>query len=111
MHMRLMGLSQQGALTGPMGHGFGHYLRGTGLLYVSASAVFRMSRPLDVTGSLAIWWSSVRASLRRKQRFGYPGFRALLNRHQWRALLLGRLRAAKEAESTYASRWTGASGA
>jgi glycosyltransferase involved in cell wall biosynthesis len=108
VHLRPMGSSQVGVFTGRMRHGFGQYFMGTGLLYVSASAVFRMAHPPYLVGGVGIWWGYVRAMLRRDPRFEYPGFRGFLRRYQRRALLFGKPRATAEIESSHAARWKGA---
>ena len=63
IHLRPMGSSDRGILTGRLRHGFGQYFMGTGLLYMTASAVFRFrQRPL-VIGGLASWWGYLRSML------------------------------------------------
>ena len=56
VHLRPMGASQHGWLRGRMRHGFGQYFMGTGLTYVTASALYRMTCPPLVRGGLAMWW-------------------------------------------------------
>jgi glycosyltransferase involved in cell wall biosynthesis len=108
VHLRPMGSSQEDVFTGRMRHGFGQYFMGTGLLYISASAVYRMAHPPYLVGGVGIWWGYVRAMLRREERFEFPGFREFLRRYQWRSLLLGKLRATAEIESSCAAHWKGA---
>lgn len=108
VHLRPMGSSQQGVFTGRMRHGFGQYFMGTGLLYISASALFRMAHPPYLVGGLGIWWGYLRAMLRREPRFEHPGFREFLRRYQLRSLVLGKPRATAEIESSHAGRWEGA---
>ena len=92
-HLRPMGSSHKGWLTGRLRHGFGQYFMGTGLAYMTASAVFRLSRPPLVIGGLAMWWGYVRAMLTRTPRYGDAEFRRFLNRYQWSCLLRGKARA------------------
>jgi glycosyltransferase involved in cell wall biosynthesis len=107
VHLRPMGSSQQGVFTGRMRHGFGQYFMGTGMLYISASAVFRMAHPPYLVGGLGIWWGYVRAMLGREPRFEHPGFREFLHEYQLRSLFLGKPRATAKVESSYAARWKG----
>jgi len=113
IHLRPMGSSQQGILTGRMRHGFGQYFMGTGLLYITASALFRMFHPPIVMASLAMWWGYVVSMIKRVPRFEDPAFRRYLRRYQWMALRRGKIQAARKLEAEYASQWnptrTGAS--
>ena len=43
IHLRPMGSSHQGLLTGRMRHGYGQYFMGTDLLFISASAICRLT--------------------------------------------------------------------
>ena len=54
LHLRPMGSSQTGILTGRMRHGFGQYFMGTSFPYMSASALLRMLHPPYVLGGMAI---------------------------------------------------------
>jgi hypothetical protein len=96
VHLRPMGSSQKGILTGRMRHGFGQYFMGTGLLYMTASAVFRMRVPPYVIGGLAMWWGYCRSALRRTPRYDDPAFRKFLRQYQKRCLLHGKTRATNE---------------
>ena len=44
LHLRPMGSSHKGIVTGRLRHGFGQYYMGTGLGYMTASALYRMTR-------------------------------------------------------------------
>ena len=55
IHLRPMGASHKGLSTGRLRHGFGQYFMGTGLVYMTASAVYRMTRPPLVTGGYLMW--------------------------------------------------------
>ncbi|MCA9166618.1 MAG: glycosyltransferase family 2 protein [Planctomycetales bacterium] len=93
IHLRPMGSSQQGILTGRMRHGFGQYFMGTSLLYMTLSAVFRMShRPL-VIGGAAMWWGYVRSWLKGLDRYQNLEFRRFLRRYHWLCLTRGKKRA------------------
>ncbi|MEO1236002.1 MAG: glycosyltransferase family 2 protein [Planctomycetota bacterium] len=90
LHLRPMGSSHKGVLTGRMRHGFGQWFMGTGWAYMTASAAFRMTRPPVVVGGLAMWWGYVKAMLAGRPRYDDPAFRRFLRRYQWASLLKGK---------------------
>jgi hypothetical protein len=96
VHLRPMGSSQQGVLTGRARHGFGQYFMGTGFLFMLASALSRMNQRPYVIGSLAMLWGYLRSALRRLPRYENPEFRRFLRRYQRRALVVGKRRAIEE---------------
>jgi hypothetical protein len=85
-----MGSSQVGIWTGRMRHGFGQWFMGTSLAFMTASAVYRMTRPPLVVGGIAMWWGYVRAMLRRERRYEDPAFRTFLRQYQWSSLIRGK---------------------
>ena len=89
-HLRPMGSSQTGILTGRMRHGFGQYYMGSNFLFFTATAVFRMAMPPFVIGGLAIWWGYVRAWLSGKPRHGDAELMAFIRSYQRKALLQGK---------------------
>jgi hypothetical protein len=93
IHLRPMGSSQKSIWTGRMRHGYGQYFMGTGIVYMTASAVFRMAHPPYVFGGLAMWWGYVRAALAGKLRYPDLVFRKFLRRYQWDCLLRGKKKA------------------
>jgi biofilm PGA synthesis N-glycosyltransferase PgaC len=95
-HLRPMGSSHKGIITGRLRHGFGQYYMGTGFVYMLANAVNRLNEKPYVTGSLAMLWGYLRAALRRQPRYGDEQFRRWLRRYQWRALIVGKQRAVQE---------------
>ncbi|MGE5612399.1 MAG: glycosyltransferase, partial [Bacillota bacterium] len=105
LHLRPMGASQKGIFTGRMRHGFGQYFMGTSLPYMTASALFRMTRPPLVLGGLAMWWGYVRAMLQRKPRYKDPEFRQFLRQYQWDCLLHGKTRATQQLNEQQAAKW------
>lgn len=105
IHLRPMGSSQTGILTGRMRHGFGQYFMGTSLPYMTASAVFRMTRPPLLIGGLAMWWGYVRAMLRRETRYDDADFRTFLRQYQWDCLVYGKEKATQRANSQTARNW------
>jgi poly-beta-1,6-N-acetyl-D-glucosamine synthase len=95
-HLRPMGSSEQSVYAGRMRHGFGQYFMGTGLIYMVASAAYRMNQKPYVLGSLAMLWGWLRSALARRPRYQDPEFRQFLRRYQWRVLLVGKKRALEE---------------
>ncbi len=104
VHLRPMGSSQKSIFTGRKRHGFGQYFMGTSLLYMTASAVFRLWHPPYVLGGLAMWWGYVESALQGKPRYDDPAFRKFLRRYQFRCLILGKSRATAELDNTAATR-------
>ncbi|HMO04977.1 MAG TPA: glycosyltransferase [Kiritimatiellia bacterium] len=96
IHLRPMGSSQKSIWTGRMRHGYGQYFMGTGLLYMTASAVFRMAHPPYLLGGLSMWWGYVRSALHGAPRYGDLDFRRFLRRYQWECLVRGKRRATEE---------------
>ncbi|WP_292450479.1 glycosyltransferase [Methylibium sp.] len=96
VHLRPMGSSQTGILTGRMRHGFGQYFMGTGFFYMLASALFRVREAPVVVGSAAMLWGWLKSALQGKPRYGDLAFRRFLRRYQWRALMVGKERALAE---------------
>ncbi|MBA3597200.1 MAG: glycosyltransferase [Methylibium sp.] len=96
IHLRPMGSSQTGILTGRMRHGFGQYFMGTGFVYMLASALFRVREAPVVVGSAAMLWGWLKSALEGKPRYDDLAFRRFLRRYQWRALMVGKERALAE---------------
>lgn len=93
LHLRPMGSSDRGILTGRARHGAGQYYMGTGLTYIFASAVFRLNHKPIVVGSLAMLWGYMKAMLSGKPRHGDPPFRRFLRRYHRACLLHGKSKA------------------
>jgi hypothetical protein len=91
-----MGSSEQSIFTGRVRHGYGQYFMGTGLLYLTASAISRINQKPYVLGSVAILWGWVKSALERKPRYHDAKFREFLRRYQRRVLLVGKRRAIAE---------------
>ena len=104
-HLRPMGSSQQSIWAGRKRHGFGQYFMGTSLAYMTASALFRMTRPPIVLGGMAMWWGFVASLLARKPRYDDPEFRQFLRSYQWDCLLLGKARATARLDAKQAHPW------
>lgn len=104
-HLRPMGSSQKGIITGRMRHGFGQYFMGTSLFYITVSAIFRMATPPVFIGGMAIWWGYVRNWLTRQRRYDDAEFRSFLRRYQWTAIRKGKAAAVEMIEAQMADRW------
>lgn len=96
VHLRPEGSSQGSVYTGRMRHGYGQYFMGTGISYMIASALYRISEKPYVLGSLAMLWGWIKSALQRKPRYADTEFRRFLRRYQMRALLVGKKRAIEE---------------
>ncbi len=96
IHLRPEGSSQQSVYTGRMRHGFGQYFMGTGLLFMTASALKRIGEKPAVFGSLAMLWGWLKSALMRKPRYQDLEFRHFLRRYQMRSLIVGKKRAVEE---------------
>jgi biofilm PGA synthesis N-glycosyltransferase PgaC len=96
VHLRPEGSSQKSIYAGRMRRGYGQYFMGTGFLYMTASAIYRMGEKPYVLGSLATLWGWLKSALARKPRYENLEFRSFLRRYQWRALWLGKTRALED---------------
>lgn len=105
-HLRPMGSSYKGILTGRARHGFGQYFMGTSLVYMCVSALFRMTRRPIVIGGAAMLWGYLRAMLQRRPRYDDAEFRRFLRRYQWSCLLMGKRRATERLNQRRASAWS-----
>lgn len=105
LHLRPMGSSHKGMLTGRMRHGFGQYFMGTGFTYMTASALYRMTRPPYFVGGLAMWWGYIQSMVKRQEQLDDPAFRTFLRRYQWRCLLHGKDNATKQYNDLQAAIW------
>ncbi len=93
VHLRPMGSSQQSIFTGRLRWGYGQYFMGTGPVYMSASAIFRMKKRPLILGGLCMWWGYVRAWLCRTPRYSDLVFRQFVRKYQCRCLWYGKYRA------------------
>lgn len=106
VHLRPMGSSHQGIFTGRMRHGAGQYFMGTGLPYMTISALYRMSKPPRLIGGFAMWWGYVVAMMQRRKRYSDAEFRRFLRRYQYAALFQGKRRATQRLNGRPFERWT-----
>jgi biofilm PGA synthesis N-glycosyltransferase PgaC len=107
-HLRPMGTSHKNWWTGRVRHGAGQYFMGTGLLYMLASASFRLLRPPMFVGSVAILWGYLKSLLGRKPKYGDPYFRQFLRSFQWNCLSHGKAWATRQVNQRQANVWASA---
>ena len=110
-HLRPMGSSQKGVLTGRARHGAGQYYMGSDPIYFAATCVFRMAHPPYVIGGLASLWGYVAAWLRGAPQHDDAALRAFIRDYQRRALKRGKARAVEAIEAERAPLWRGAAAA
>jgi len=104
VHLRPMGSSQQNILVGRARHGYGQYFMGTGWLYMTASAMMRMSHPPYLIGGLAMWWGYARSAFSRRDRYADLDFRRFLRKYQWHCLIHGKSKATEALDASAAAR-------
>lgn len=104
-HLRPMGTSHKNWWTGRVRHGVGQYYMGTGLIYMLASALFRMTRPPIVIGGMAMLWGYWKSLLGRKPRLPDVSFRTFLRSYQWRCLIHGKRNATAALDRRQAAVW------
>ena len=95
IHLRPMGSSDQSIFVGRMRHGFGQWFMGTGLIYMSTSAFFRMTKRPFLVGGLGMLWGYVKAMITRRPRYNDSQFRHFLRRYHWACLLRGKTEATR----------------
>jgi poly-beta-1,6-N-acetyl-D-glucosamine synthase len=96
IHLRPMGSSQTSIFAGRARHGRGQYFMGTPFWYMAASALYRINKRPYVVGSLAMLWGWIASAIEGKRRYENLTFREFLRLYQWRALLVGKVRAMRE---------------
>ncbi len=105
IHLRPMGSSQKNIVAGRMRHGYGQYFMGTGLIYMTVSALYRMTRQPYMIGGAAMWWGYLRSMVKREPRLDDPRLRSFIRRYQWSCLLRGKARATKRLEAEREPYW------
>jgi biofilm PGA synthesis N-glycosyltransferase PgaC len=90
-----------------MRHGFGQYFMGTGMIYMLASALYRMARPPYVIGGLAMFWGYLNSLLKGVPKFEDEELVKFIRKYQWACLLRGKERATAELNEQQAAVWKG----
>lgn len=106
IHLRPMGSSQKGILTGRSRHGSGQYFMGTGPLYMAISSVYRMGGRPFVVGGIAMFWGYLVSLAQSKPRYPDLDFRRFLRRYQWDILLRGKAEATRRLDERQAEVWS-----
>ena len=106
-HLRPMGSSQKGIITGKMRHGFGQYFMGSDPLYFTSTAIFRMREKPYVIGGLAIMWGYFKSMLSGKPQLEDKELRDFIGRYQRRVLALrSKTRATAEFDKAGEAIWS-----
>ncbi|GAB2516072.1 glycosyltransferase [Microbulbifer agarilyticus] len=105
VHLRVMGSSQQGVLTGRARHGFGQYFMGTHWLYMLATCVFRAVEYPVFIGGMAMYYGYLRALLRRANQLNDVTLIREIRSYQTQSLFIGKDKAIQKIESNNHSRW------
>lgn len=106
IHLRPMGSSQKGILTGRARHGFGQYFMGTGLVYMLAATVYRLKHPPYVIGALTMLWGYIRSFLSRVEKLDDPEMVKLMNKYQWSCLFHGKKKATEKLNLAQKNKWS-----
>lgn len=93
VHLRRMGSSQVGVLTGRVRGGEGKWRIGSSPWYLLATTVYRLFDPPFVVGGLSMAFGYFRAMLAGVPRMDDPTYLRHLRRYEWSVLLRGRRRA------------------
>jgi glycosyltransferase involved in cell wall biosynthesis len=103
LHLRAMGSSQGTLWGGRLRHGRGQWFMGTSFWFMTASALYRSTRPPLLEGGLAMWLGYMGGMLARRPRYADAAFRAFLRRYQRESLILGKRRAIARVEHRQAA--------
>ena len=106
VHLRAMGSSDRGILTGRIRFGFGQWFMGSSPAFFLASAIYRLPSHPPVIGSAASVWGFASSALRGADRFDDPAFRRYLRRYQHLSLVLGKKRAIARLEREGEEVWS-----
>ncbi len=105
IHLRPMGSSHRGILTGRYRHGYGQYYMGTSLAYMTASAIYRMAKPPYIVGGIAMWIGFVWNLISGAPRYEHLEFRRFLRRFQWECLFFGKKKATERLNARRLNHW------
>ena len=105
LHLRPMGSSQTSMFHGRMRHGSGQYFMGTSVMFMLASAVFRLFKAPVLVGSVAILCGYFGAMLKQIPRYSDREFRSFLRRYQMLVLFRRKRHARSVVEAEGAARW------
>lgn len=106
VHLRPMGSSDRGIMTGRRRLGEGYWFLGAAPSFVLASAIYRSGHKPALLGSLATLHGYAKAWLKGLPRYGDPEFRRYLRRYHRAMLTRGRARATELFDREAAQTWT-----
>lgn len=98
-HLRPMGSSQNGILTGRRRHGFGQYYMGSDPVYFFVTAILKMFHPPRFWGGLAMIQGYLGAVIKNETQHQDIELRKFIRAYQRRALLVGKAKAISEIEA------------
>lgn len=107
VHLRAMGSSQHSIWRGRLRHGRGQWFMGTGFVYMTASAIFRLAHRPYVIGGLGMWLGWLSAAWKREERYPDAAFRRFLRSFQSASLWKGKRRATADFDRRQANVWRG----
>lgn len=90
IHLRPMGSSEKGIITGRIRYGYGQYFMGTSWLYITVSSLYRMTKYPLFVGGLSIWLGYMKALFTNAKQYDDKQFRNFLHRYQHLSLLRGK---------------------
>ena len=105
LHLRVMGSSQNGVLTGRARHGFGQYYMGTGIVYMLMTCMYRAIEYPILIGGAAMFYGYVKAMFKRNLRNPDHALVGEIRKFQISSLLRGKRRATELAEKRNSARW------
>ncbi|WGL15254.1 glycosyltransferase family A protein [Microbulbifer bruguierae] len=105
IHLRVMGSSHQGVLTGRARHGFGQYFMGTGWLYMLTTCAFRAVEYPIIVGGFAMFFGYLRAAFQSSPTLDDEHLVREIKQFQWKSLFAGKKAATKYIEKKNSSKW------
>ncbi|MBN8429466.1 glycosyltransferase family 2 protein [Microbulbifer salipaludis] len=106
VHLRVMGSSQDGVLTGRSRHGFGQYFMGTGWIYMLSTCIYRAIEYPYIIGGVAMFNGYLCALIKSKPKLNDPELVSEIRRYQWKSLFSGKKNATKSIELENEHRWS-----
>jgi biofilm PGA synthesis N-glycosyltransferase PgaC len=105
IHLRPMGSSHKGIITGRQRWGSGHWIMGSLPLFVVVTSINRMRYRPYVTGGIAMLFGYLKAATQKTPQLQDKRFRRHLRRYQWALMLLGKDRAMRRFHENGAANW------